>query len=113
MADEWTPGPWDWSEIDPEDPEWGACEVWPKDDRTSDAKPVATMVCGVANARIIAASPEMVRFVRMVAGISLLDAQAASNTAARDWQGKALFAVGDVRAARALLARIEGGDDAE
>lgn len=51
-----TPGPWEWNELDPNDPEWGACEIW----QACDADvPVATMVIGTANARLIAAAPEL------------------------------------------------------
>lgn len=49
---ETTPRPWKYEELDPTDPEWGACEIWPD---TADAipEPVATMVCGVDNAKLI------------------------------------------------------------
>jgi len=49
-------------ELAPEDPSWGACEIWPaENDREDDdgaVKPVATMVMGVENAHLIAAAPE-------------------------------------------------------
>lgn len=58
-----TPGPWIAYEIDPDDPEWGACEIWPaendREDEEGAVKPVATMVMGVENARLIAAAPEL------------------------------------------------------
>lgn len=50
---EHTPGKWTWREIAPDDPEWGACEVWDGDTA------VATHVCGVDRARLIAAAPAM------------------------------------------------------
>ncbi|OWB46501.1 hypothetical protein [Stenotrophomonas maltophilia] len=58
-----TPGPWIAYEIAPDDPEWGACEIWPdendREDEEGTVKPVATMVMGVENARLIAAAPEL------------------------------------------------------
>lgn len=58
-----TPGSWIAYELAPEDPSWGACEIWPaENDREDDegaVKPVATMVMGLENARLIAAAPEM------------------------------------------------------
>jgi hypothetical protein len=51
-----TPGPWAWCEISPDDREWGACEVW--QDCEADV-PVATMVIGTDNARLIAAAPDL------------------------------------------------------
>lgn len=63
MTSKHTPGPWVAYELAPEDPSWGACEIWPaQNDREDDdgtAKPVATMVMGVENARLIAAAPEL------------------------------------------------------
>lgn len=63
MSSKHTPGPWIAYEIAPDDPEWGACEIWPGDNDREDeegtVKPVATMVMGVENARLIAAAPEL------------------------------------------------------
>lgn len=50
----WTPGPWDWEEIAPDDKDWGACEITASDDSF-----VCTHVMGVANARLISAAPDM------------------------------------------------------
>jgi len=61
-----TPGPWVWNEIAPDDREWGACEIWPVSNGDPDYAPVATMVCGVANARLIAAAPELLEAARFV-----------------------------------------------
>lgn len=55
METKHTPGPWEAQEIAPEDPQWGACEIWP----ANGDRPVAPMVCGVDNARLIAAAPEL------------------------------------------------------
>lgn len=60
----WTPGTWRFNEIDPEDKDWGACEVWPV---SGDDQPVATMVCGVSNARLIAAAPDLAAVSQRVA----------------------------------------------
>lgn len=49
-----TPGPWTMHEINPNDPEWGACGIMATDDEF-----VATMVLGVKNAHLIAAAPEL------------------------------------------------------
>lgn len=63
MSSKHTPGPWIAYEIAPDDPEWGACEIWPdendREDEEGTVKPVATMVMGVENARLIAAAPEL------------------------------------------------------
>lgn len=63
MTSRHTPGPWVAYELAPEDPSWGACEIWPdendRDDEEGTVKPVATMVMGVENARLIAAAPEL------------------------------------------------------
>lgn len=51
-----TLGTWTGEEISPEDPEWGASEVWAGDEV------VATHVCGIKNAKYIAAcNPETMR----------------------------------------------------
>ena len=55
---EHTPGKWTWREIAPDDPEWGACEVWDGDTA------VATHVCGVDRARLIAAAPAMLEALK-------------------------------------------------
>ncbi|QNH21212.1 hypothetical protein HEP73_02124 [Xanthomonas sp. GW] len=59
----WTQGPWQAYELDPDDPAWEACEIWPSEnDREQEdgqSEPVATMVCGVANAQLIAAAPDL------------------------------------------------------
>ena len=51
----WTPGPWTAQEISPDDPEWGAFEVF----ATEAEGWVATHVCGGCNASLIAAAPEL------------------------------------------------------
>jgi hypothetical protein len=53
-----TPGPWVADEIAPDDPAWGAHEIWAQ---REDDEPelVSSHVCGPANARLIAAAPEM------------------------------------------------------
>lgn len=51
-----TQATWSWSEIDPDDKEWGACEVF-RDEL--DPEFVATHVCGKANAALIAAAPDL------------------------------------------------------
>jgi hypothetical protein len=72
MSSKHTPGPWVAYEIAPEDPSWGACEIWPvENDREDDegaVKPVATMVMGVENARLIAAAPELLAAVQCLMG---------------------------------------------
>ncbi|MDG9939663.1 hypothetical protein N7670_09865 [Stenotrophomonas maltophilia] len=68
MSSKHTPGPWIAYEIAPYDPEWGACEIWPGDNDREDeegtVKPVATMVMGVENARLIAAAPELLEALK-------------------------------------------------
>jgi hypothetical protein len=56
METKFTKGPWAAREIDPDDPDWGAHEIWPE---TVDGEqgPVSTMVIGAGNARLIAAAP--------------------------------------------------------
>ncbi|HEL4115128.1 TPA: hypothetical protein UM349_000329 [Stenotrophomonas maltophilia] len=71
MSSKHTPGPWIAYEIAPDDPDWGACEIWPaendREDEEGTVKPVATMVMGVENARLIAAAPELLEaLVNMV-----------------------------------------------
>jgi len=48
-----TPGPWQWSEIEPEDKEWGACEVWAGDTL------ISSHTNGTANAAMSAAAPDL------------------------------------------------------
>lgn len=50
----WTPGPWEWQELMPEDKDWGMCEITASDDNF-----VCTAVIGVDNARLISAAPDM------------------------------------------------------
>lgn len=52
LAEKATPGPWSHEEIDPTDPEWGACEVFTEGTDTF----VATHVCRVNDAAYIAAA---------------------------------------------------------
>ncbi len=52
LAEKATPGPWSHEEIDPTDPEWGACEVFTEGRDTF----VATHVCRVNDAAYIAAA---------------------------------------------------------
>lgn len=59
VEDGFTPGPWKAREIAPDDPEWGAHEVWPDHTEDGPQGPVSTMVIGEANARLIAAAPDM------------------------------------------------------
>ena len=61
-----TPGEWAWNEIDPSDPDWGACEVWAGDDV------VSSNTFGPANARRIARVP------RMEAAVTALTAELAT-----------------------------------
>lgn len=56
-----TPGPWKWVEIDPKDKDWGACEI--ATDDASD-KMIARIVLGTANARLIAAAPDLLESAR-------------------------------------------------
>lgn len=53
-----TPGPWRFREINPKDKDWGACEI------IAGRKFVATMVCGVTNASLIAVAPELHKTLR-------------------------------------------------
>jgi hypothetical protein len=87
----WTKGPWDAREIMPEDQAWGACEIWPD----NGDEPVATMVCGVANARLCAAAPEMAEALeKLLADVGQYEA----------WQRP----VHAVDVARAALAKAKG-----
>jgi hypothetical protein len=54
LLDGVTPGSWEWTEIDPDDPDWSACEIEAADDY------VSTMVLGTDNARFIAAARDVV-----------------------------------------------------
>lgn len=80
MEAKFTPGPWQAFELAPEDPSWGACEIWPESavaerhDDDSDAGPVATMVMGTANARLIAAAPRMYAYIKSRSDEGDLDA---------------------------------------
>lgn len=56
----WTPGPWALEEVMPEDKDWGLCEITASDDSF-----VATAVIGVANARLIAAGPDMAEALQL------------------------------------------------
>lgn len=59
-----TAGNWEAWELEPEDPSWGACEIW------AGEEVVATMVCGVPHATYIAASanavPSLIADVRVL-----------------------------------------------
>ena len=85
-----TPGKWEWREIAPDDPTWGACEIW------SDAseEPVATMVIGTGNAKHIVdcvnsarhLADEVERLKRIMS--SLVDADKAYDAAREAWGGE-------------------------
>ena len=51
-----TPGPWHFREIDENDKTWNACEILDDNDEF-----IATHVCGIENARLLAAAPRMLR----------------------------------------------------
>lgn len=80
----WTPGPWSWGE----DYSYPYCDVF-IDDETI----IAEVPSGPANARLIAASPELVEALE-----GLLNENDMAGWAAK------------VTSARALLARIRGDD---
>ncbi|MCU1139475.1 hypothetical protein [Stenotrophomonas maltophilia] len=98
MSSKHTPGPWIAYEIAPDDPEWGACEIWPdendREDEEGTVKPVATMVMGVENARLIAAAPELLAALQ-VAELALRE--------------RGLRACGEYKQIEAAIAKATGG----
>ena len=68
---QFTPGPWEWQEIAPDDPDWGACEiVAPPDADNPDGQYVCTHVFGTANAHLIAASPDLLGALKAIVEFS-------------------------------------------
>lgn len=53
-----TPGPWAFVEIMPADKDWGACEIIARHG-SDDEQFVSTHVCGIENAALIAAAPDL------------------------------------------------------
>ena len=95
-------GPWTFTEIDPDDKSWGACEL-----QNKDGAFIATHVCGVFNASYIAAaSPDVV--LSMIAEIDKLRTQnRALREALEQISKNDLHSDGDI--ARAALKQAEGG----
>lgn len=96
-----TPGPWRFDEIDPQDPTWEACEVWTASD--GHDRPIATMVCGVANARLIAAAPTVTAegafLLNRLADFERTMEAESGDAAVRDWHGHVAPAIARFRAA--------------
>ncbi|MBN5087663.1 hypothetical protein JY460_06040 [Stenotrophomonas maltophilia] len=110
MSGKHTPGPWVAYEIAPDDPDWGACEIWPaendREDEEGTVKPVATMVMGVENARLIAAAPEMFEALDTIGGLSRALRQGGPDP--MDLQGLSDALEEAVDLANSLVAQIEG-----
>jgi hypothetical protein len=68
-----TPGPWEYEEIAPDDPDWGACEIWSTVDKSH---PVSSMTNTVADARRIARVPDLEdAYLEQAARIRVLEAR--------------------------------------
>ena len=103
----WTPGPWEWQELMPEDKDWGMCEITASDDNF-----VCTAVIGVDNARLISAAPDMAEALKEL--MSEIDRHGKLGDRGHDdddvWLGDASGVVrtGAVRRARTALAKARG-----
>lgn len=110
MSSKHAPGPWVAYEIAPDDPEWGACEIWPdendREDEEGTVKPVATMVMGVENARLIAAAPDLLmRLTGLIAAAEYLQARVVETRGANCMDNLDVA----IDEARAAIAKATGG----
>ena len=103
LAEDATPGPWSHEEIEPTDPEWGACEVF-----TSGSDDfIATHVTSVKNAAFISAANPAAILKLLAINAELLEGLRAIT------EGFSILKDSDFPAlakARAALAKAEGGE---